>query len=291
VKLSSLAKRIVVAIIGIPIALAIFYFKGYALLIAVLIIAWLAMNEYIGLSFKKNIKLSTSIVPFVNMLTIFLFYYLYSSLNFPALAFAIIFAMILLGGLLAQLTRLKAPVEGSISDISGNFSNSMYIALPFIALLAIADIQNFDKYYGVGSLTSEDGSFILFSLFAGVWTCDSAAFFVGKALGKRKLSPVISPNKSVEGAVAGFFGAIISTVAILHFWSGALPIFPSILIGAIIGTLGQAGDLAESLLKRDAGIKDSGNLLPGHGGALDRFDSILFAAPAVFIFLVFYIIS
>jgi phosphatidate cytidylyltransferase len=108
---------------------------------------------------------------------------------------------------------------------------------------------------------------------------------VGAPLGKHKLFPRVSPQKSWEGAIAGFVFAIAAAVAAKYLVLTFLPLASAIVIGAIVGTIGQLGDLVESLLKRDAGVKDSSTLIPGHGGALDRFDSILLVTPCVYLYL------
>jgi phosphatidate cytidylyltransferase len=124
------------------------------------------------------------------------------------------------------------------------------------------------------------------SIFFSVWLSDSAAYFIGKSIGKRKLYPRISPKKTWEGAIACFIAAVISFPLLIKLFLNDFPIIHTIIIGAIIGIFGQIGDLAESQLKRDAGIKDSSNIIPGHGGFLDRFDSILFIGPIIYLYLV-----
>lgn len=113
------------------------------------------------------------------------------------------------------------------------------------------------------------------------WVGDSVALLAGGALGTRKLAPMISPNKSQEGAFAGLIAAMITgAVSVQGFGLGDWPM--GVIAGAVIGIAGQTGDLAESLLKRQAGVKDSGSVVPGHGGVLDRIDALLFAFPAGF---------
>jgi len=133
------------------------------------------------------------------------------------------------------------------------------------------------------------GGDLLLFLFALLWVGDTAAMFGGMAFGKHKLAPTVSPNKTVEGFVCGIIGAIVIGV-IMYYWklsSVGLPHVLAISIGCSI--FGQLGDLVESMWKRSRGIKDSSALIPGHGGVLDRFDSLLFAAPFMYAYLAFVI--
>lgn len=126
------------------------------------------------------------------------------------------------------------------------------------------------------------GERMTFLLFVTVWAMDSAAYFVGRAVGKRKLAPEISPKKTWEGAIAGFIAAFGVVFAFRAGLPEALPLPRALAVAFLIGTTGQLSDLAESLVKRAVGVKDSGALLPGHGGVMDRFDSFILAAPAVY---------
>jgi phosphatidate cytidylyltransferase len=148
------------------------------------------------------------------------------------------------------------------------------------------------------------GAFLILYLFLVVWTGDTAAYYVGRAIGKHKLSPRVSPGKSWEGAIASFIGSIIIGVVVfqhasaiseflmrLHLidrWQGYLaappPLTQVILLSGTLNVVAQLGDLVESLLKRGAGVKDSSALLPGHGGMLDRIDALLFAAPVLWFY-------
>ena len=131
----------------------------------------------------------------------------------------------------------------------------------------------------------------MISIFAMIWICDSAAFHVGSALGKHKLFPRVSPQKSWEGAVAGLIAAILVALAAKYLVLTFLPVTSAIVLGAIVGTIGQLGDLTESLLKRDAGVKDSSTLIPGHGGVFDRFDSLLLVAPCAYLYLEYFVLT
>jgi phosphatidate cytidylyltransferase len=129
------------------------------------------------------------------------------------------------------------------------------------------------------------GLFITILVFCSIWVCDSAAFFIGRKFGKHKLIPNVSPNKSVEGAVAGFVFATLFFVIASYLIIPTFNIYYALIIGVTIGIFGQVGDLVESKIKRDVDVKDSGNLIPGHGGMLDRFDSIILVAPIVVIII------
>jgi len=123
-------------------------------------------------------------------------------------------------------------------------------------------------------------SYILF-LCAVVWVGDSAAMYVGKSLGRYKMAPAISPGKTWEGALGGAVGGVLTAVWGAGFWLPHLVLWQCVMLGLCISLAAQMSDLGESMLKRYAGVKDSGGLIPGHGGILDRIDSMLFAAPTL----------
>lgn len=137
----------------------------------------------------------------------------------------------------------------------------------------------FGFYYLVETRILENGVQLLFFILFMIWATDSGAYFVGKSMGKRKLWPVISPNKTIEGAVGGIFFSIL--VAIISYTVNfvEMPLVNILIVSILVGVFGQIGDLAESAFKRIYDVKDSGTLLPGHGGILDRLDSALFVFP------------
>jgi len=120
-----------------------------------------------------------------------------------------------------------------------------------------------------------------------VMTNDSAAYYTGSAFGKRRLYPLVSPKKSIEGAIGGLFGSICGTFLAKFTFFPQLTVLDALLTALVVGMVGQAGDLFESMLKRSFGVKDSGTLIPGHGGVLDRLDSIIFAAPVTYYYAVY----
>lgn len=121
-----------------------------------------------------------------------------------------------------------------------------------------------------------------------VMTNDSAAYYTGSAFGRHKLYPLVSPKKSIEGALGGLAGSLCGTLLAKFTFFPQLTMVDAIVTALVVGMLGQAGDLFESLLKRSFGVKDSGTIIPGHGGALDRMDSILFAAPATYYYVIYF---
>lgn len=127
----------------------------------------------------------------------------------------------------------------------------------------------------------------IFLLLVIVMSGDSGAYYIGCSFGKRKLYPAVSPNKSVEGALGGLAGSLAGALIARITFFPELSVMDAVITAILLGVLGQLGDLFESLLKRSFGVKDSGVIVPGHGGILDRLDSILFAAPAAFYYAVF----
>ncbi len=136
----------------------------------------------------------------------------------------------------------------------------------------------------------DDGrELVILALFT-TFACDTSAYFVGRAWGKHRMTPTISPHKTWEGAAGGFVGAVAGAVALCYLlnlggWTLPLSYLEAVGVGCLVGVAAQLGDLLESLLKRRAGVKDSGNLLPGHGGVLDRIDSLVFTGVIVYYFV------
>lgn len=119
------------------------------------------------------------------------------------------------------------------------------------------------------------------------WVGETAAYLVGSAVGRRKLAPVISPNKTVEGALAQLVVSVLAALAAKAWFFGALTLREAVAVGLLLGVAGQIGDLVESALKRSVGTKDTGRVIPGHGGILDRVDSLLFNAPVLFYYVAY----
>ena len=169
---------------------------------------------------------------------------------------------------------LLAKKEEIISHLGKIFLSLIYIIIPFILMVQIPFINAEDSY----AKTTILGVFIL------IWSNDSFAYLIGKNFGKIKLLKRISPNKTVEGFLGGMLACFIMSYFIAQYFTALSPV-QWIVIAGLVSIFGVLGDLIESMFKRQAGIKDSSNLIPGHGGFLDRFDSVIFAAPFIFIYL------
>jgi phosphatidate cytidylyltransferase len=174
--------------------------------------------------------------------------------------------------LIVLLTRKQK--QGAFTDWAWIFAGILYVGWLLSYLVALRGL--------------DDGrSWVFLAIFA---TFGSAAYFVGRTMGKNKLAPVVSPNKTWEGAAGGLIGGIIVSLFFLLPTPVRLTAFVNwwqiVILGLMISVFGQLGDLVESLLKRNTGVKDSGNLFPGHGGILDRMDSIVFAVVVVYYWVV-----
>jgi phosphatidate cytidylyltransferase len=132
-----------------------------------------------------------------------------------------------------------------------------------------------------------DGAFYVLYIFGVVWLGDAAALVVGTLIGRHRLAPTISPRKTIEGAIGGLLGSLCGAILGGLWLVGHFTLTQCLAVGCILAILGQLGDLSESLLKRSVGVKDSGILIPGHGGILDKVDGILFGAPALYYYVLY----
>lgn len=170
----------------------------------------------------------------------------------------------------------------SFVDACTSVAGILYLGLPFAHMVMLRGL------YPETTLATSLGSFefgcaMIWVMFIGTWASDTFAYFTGSAIGRHKLCPTISPNKTVEGFLGSVVGTTASVAALGAFFS--LPIVEMAVLGFCISLLATLGDLVESVAKRYTGIKDSGNIIPGHGGVWDRFDSVLFTAPLVYYFV------
>ena len=188
------------------------------------------------------------------------------SLYFFAAAF---FAEMLLLAVLTMLTLrlfVKRNASGSVRESTAAVFGLLYI--PCLLAFQLSIIKA--------------GAPFLVMLYAAVWGSDSLALYIGKSMGKRRLYAEISPNKTVAGAVGSLVGGIIGALLIRYTLLDFMLLQKAVLLGSVVGVVSIVGDLVESMFKRDAGVKDSSSLIPGHGGVLDKIDSVTFAGPAFF---------
>jgi phosphatidate cytidylyltransferase len=176
---------------------------------------------------------------------------------------------------LVFINELYQKNETPILNIALTFLGIFYVGLP-LALLNL--------YYNPQLIPGEYHPGLLMGFFVILWSTDTFAYLTGKLIGKHKLFPRISPKKTWEGTLGGFLFGLVAAWVLSMFYH-EFNLINWLVIAAIIAVFGTFGDLSESLLKRSLNIKDSGKVLPGHGGMLDRFDAALFASPAVFVYM------
>jgi phosphatidate cytidylyltransferase len=178
--------------------------------------------------------------------------------------------IVVCGGLLASLVQV-APIEGAALRMGWAVAGPMYLG----TLFGVID-RLFAHAHG--------GDWVLLVMIYSFGS-DTMGYFVGRKFGRHKLYEAVSPKKTVEGSLGGLLGALFGGL-LAHFWFlPTLDLLPAIVLSIAAGAAGQAGDLSESLIKRSVGVKDSGTLLPGHGGILDRVDALLFSAGTVYLYV------
>ncbi len=255
-----LLKRVILAVIFIPIILGIFYFGGIALLSFLALIVFFMMFEMREMFIQKGV-----IIPKILLPLSILVFVLSSLFGTTEIIFSILLILIIVLGNNLFRNRL----EGSIAGVSTSIFSIVYSAIFLSSVYRIRVLEN--------------GHLLILSLLVLIWITDTFAYFTGRLFGKHRGVFKASPKKSVEGFLGGLFFALIGGFVIYKF--AEVPIEKSLAVAICAGVFGQLGDLFESILKRDAGVKDSSKLLPGHGGVLDRFDSLMIAAPVYYLIL------
>ena len=261
-------KRELTGLIAAPFVIGIVYFSSpIFFMFFVVVVILMGVNEYFTII--ERVGVNGFRVPGI-ILSLLLLLCFYFDERF-----------ILEWGLLASVTLFAVwffqgdNVKDAIDQISFTLFGVLYVAGLGGYYLLIRNL--------------EGGEHLIFFLLFIVWLGDITAYYWGKNFGKKPLAPIVSPNKTVEGSIAGLAGSLVAAVLSGLFFLDHIAMIHCLLIALICGTIGQFGDLAESLLKRHAGIKNSGDVLPGHGGILDRIDSLLFAGPAFYCYIKFVI--
>ena len=269
--MSTLGKRIISALVVLGLLWTVYYFfKSEGLIAVVNLVILLGVREFLRfLNLEKKLKLQVGVVLYITaVLTLILFN--------VHLNYKLIYIAALLGALnlsLILILRKQEDVGFVLRTISFSFIGLIvYVCFPASIILI---------------LKSEDGSAHFLNLIALVFFGDTFAYFVGKNVGGPKLAPFISPKKTISGATGSLLGTYVAGLLMVHFEYFALS-WPLFIMLTLLSMVAQSGDLFESIFKRVAQIKDSGSIMPGHGGVLDRLDALYFASPVYVLILIFF---
>jgi phosphatidate cytidylyltransferase len=271
---ANLLKRILSAIVLAPLALLAVYYGGYYFMIFLSIIVITSVAELENLLKAKGIKLYAPLNYLFSLGIVWGFY---------NLDFNLIIILFITYFVLQNVYELFNHTENSTLVSSAHVFTITYIAFYLGSFAAVRQWAP-----SLFNITYQEASYINFTILITIWSCDTFAYFGGTLFGKHRLYEKVSPKKSIEGSVIGFIFAFVINYLFCKAFLPSLSNVVILSIGLITGIFAQLGDLIESLYKRDAGIKDSGNTIPGHGGVLDRIDSILFVFPAIFVFFYIY---
>ncbi len=269
IRYGELGKRVSVAAITIPVIFGVILWGRAAFLVLVDIILVMALWEFYNLAEQKGFS-PLKFLGILSVLAISSALYFSHGRWMTELLSAILFSILLL-----ELFRGK---PNALANAAITLFGLLYISLlSSLILIRELPVRSGSNY--------RMGGWLVILIFSTIWICDTVAYFYGSRFGKHPLFKRVSPNKTWEGAIAGFFVGIIAAVGLHYIFIPSLSTIDSMVIGLIVGILGQISDLIESLYKRDAGVKDSSSILPGHGGFLDRFDSPILVGPCVYVYL------
>jgi phosphatidate cytidylyltransferase len=307
---TNLGQRVLTAVIAIPAIIAATMYGGIAFFLFVALLSTLALKEFYGLTEARGAKPLTAAGMVAGIAVNCSFFHAQlrawiagafardgASIPFPS-GEQLVLIVLLLAFVFLLLAELFRNNGSALLNLGATALGLLYVPLFLGTWIGVremftrADIAVAHFFFiqgggaDEGSIYAAGGSTVI-ALFAMIWCCDTAAYQVGRKIGRHKLFPRISPNKSWEGAAAGFLFSVGAAVAAKYLALSYLPLVHAIVLGCLVGTIGQLGDLTESLFKRDAGVKDSSAFIPGHGGVLDRFDSLLLVAPVVYLYLDF----
>ncbi|MFH0793968.1 MAG: phosphatidate cytidylyltransferase [bacterium] len=261
--------RVCSALVLFAIFFATIYIHSLTWLFAIIVVATtgLALSEYITMMRKRGYR-TQSVLSYSIGLGILADGYFFRAQHTLELLLASLIISFLI-----QMKRQG--FEKAHSTVSGTVMGQLYVVAPLAFALCILRREDF-------------GPHLIVFMILVTWAADTGAYAVGSAIGKHKMSPVLSPNKTWEGAVGGVVFGIATALLLFCFWPGMrskLLLAEAALLGTVFSIVGQLGDLAESALKRETGIKDSGKTYTGHGGMLDVIDSLLFVSPAFYYYL------
>jgi phosphatidate cytidylyltransferase len=259
--------RIISAAVLIPLTLAVILFAPRPLFVLVVgTVGTICMYEYLQLAEKMGMR-GAAWFSYAG------FWFMFITLQRPGTNAVIPITILILIGFIVSMWR-RAPVRERFHGMAVNILGILYLSLCLLPAVPL----RFD-------LTQAQGREWLVVLLATIWIGDTAALGTGKCFGKAPFAPVISPRKTNAGAVGGLLGGTLAATLLRFLLFPGLGLRHVIAASLLTGMFGQLGDLAESMLKRAAGVKDSSGLIPGHGGMLDRIDSLLFALPVLYLYL------
>jgi phosphatidate cytidylyltransferase len=268
---SNLLIRVLIAFTFGPLILYVTLLGGFPFLALITILVILGLWEFLYVAKSKGLQIPPWILlPLGTLLPVCAFFFGEKVLLIFLLAVLYLTAVNLV---------IRGRTQGATTDWATSVFGLFYVAGLFSFLILIRDLpRELGMDYKIGGL------WIVYLLLC-IWSCDTFAYFIGAPLGKHKLSPNVSPNKTVEGFLGGIVGAVAAAFFCYYVFFGSARLVHLLVVAVFVALIGQVGDLAESLFKRDAQIKDISNIIPGHGGILDRFDSLLFMAPVVYYYL------
>lgn len=261
--------RVLTAVVGILAVIGIVSIGGAALALVVMAVALLAWLEYA--------KMLRPLVPVYTRPAAAALVVMIGAASFSSLP--LFFASVLLSFILLFFLILVIQ-QKEINSLFYTVLGALYFGIGFGSLLFLRDG---DQLLDAGAVSIHGGLFLIWFAFIGTWASDSFAYLVGKSMGRRKMAPHISPNKTVEGLLGGIAGCVVLCLAYAAVFDYSL--LHALGLSLMIAIAAPMGDLFESYIKRVCDVKDSGHLLPGHGGMMDRFDSLLFVAPLMVAFL------
>lgn len=311
---SSLPQRVAVAAVAIPAILWLSLQGSYFFFALVATISTLALREFFGLTEAKGAKPQRAVGLAFGLLFNLAFIYervqveLYSafaSIGIHLAMFSLhqfILVVILLFLLVVALVELFRTDGSALLNAGATIAGVMLVSLFFGTLIGLRELFPFGfpahKFFTVAMPGEAElaqihrwGGWTIVTLLASIWMCDTAAYFGGLTFGRHRLFERVSPKKSWEGAVFGFIAAVGTFLVCRSLVIEYLTLPHAIVLGSFVGIFGQIGDLVESRFKRDAGVKDSSSILPGHGGIYDRFDSLVFLSPIIYLYIDFVVLS
>ena len=267
--------RVIFGVAGfIAVLLALYVFPSIVLEIAVAALCLFATYEVLGPTRLVHNRLELLLCLLVS-LGLAVGHFTVLPVSMSAVVQGLIF--VLLVGSFA--IELKFHDSMNVSQVSWGFFGALVVPYLMLSLLRIFQMD----FQPVGNTDFQVGQFIVLLPLLAAWGADTCALFAGMLFGKHKLAPVVSPKKTVEGAVGGVVGGavlVLLAVLVMNALMGLdMPVWAALVLGGAGAVLGEIGDLSFSIIKRQTGIKDYGHIFPGHGGVLDRFDSVLFVAP------------